>query len=368
MPTKRTSGTSGHALKERLPAPLVVMMEFLMRFCAWVFILCLAYDIYVVASGGAAVFASLPFMDRVRIVRNLFYAGRLALVTGAYLGIYTFITGYDIRDRFFILLGIAGVFYFGIPFLLLNVLDLVHNFPAYEIATPLGLLAHVFGVIVLLRLLLAIVSLMEYGVGRSMAKLHAERDKMPVSKSRVYYRPPYRLSRCWELPFCRDYLLKVCPAWHKKKTCWKHGSGCMCDSSMMDRLMQLEMGLKSGPNGASPSAPRVQSGAEKCRTCSIYLSHEEEKYRLLSPIIPVAGLASLVLYWDWFKESWGTAAQWIAAIIAQIAIGSTHRLVTEWAATLQDPVFRNCALCFGMLTLVSYGLRFLEWAVLEQKW
>ena len=42
---------------------------------------------------------------------------------------------------------------------------------------------------------------------------------------------------CWDTPFCRDFVRRVCPAWNKRTPCWRIKVGCYCDEATILRAM-----------------------------------------------------------------------------------------------------------------------------------
>ncbi|MDQ2730180.1 MAG: hypothetical protein M3Y56_00855 [Armatimonadota bacterium] len=355
-------------IKESLPAPVVIVLEGAMKIAFWLFLLALAYDVYAIAGGAVGAFPSLDRFQQYQLMRNLGVAGKILAAAGGYLALYTLMSAYELRDRFFMMAGVFALFHFGLPFLFLNILGLFNNNPAFEIVTYADITASICLLVVGFRLLLAVINFMQEGLVGAMSSITAQRGKMTDSRSRsdANKKPFYRvLAHCWELPYCREYLLKVCPAWQRKKTCWKHGSGCFCDPGMMDRLIQIEMA--PGPGRAKSPTVSIPRGPAKCHTCPIYLAHEESKYRIMSPMIPVAGLVGLVVGWDWIVQHYVLLAQGLSGIVGVIAVGQTRSLSVEWMKTMTDPVVMYTLICCGMLVAVTYGLRFAEWAILQKK-
>ena len=353
-------------LKDQLPPTLVMLLEWLSRIALVGFVLSLAYLISIVASGQDKAYAALGTGDRLILMRNIGYAVEVLSGCGIYLAVYAFIVYYEVREFFIGMAVLFAAFEWGIKLVFIDLLAR-WSYPALWITGGTSLLAKALLAVVLLRLVCAVGALMKYGVGRALKDMRkqASNAKVQVSQSRTYKRPIYRLSsRCWELPYCRDYLLKVCPAWHKKKTCWKYGSGCLCDSGMVERLVQIEL-----TSTASRTAPAMQvpKGPQKCHTCQIYLSHEEEKFRLLSPLIPVAGLIVLVVYWTSIVDIYDGIAGKAGTLVGQLVVGPARSNVTDWAQTMKDPIVEYFLIIFCAVAIVSYILKFLEWAILEKK-
>ena len=108
------------------------------------------------------------------------------------------------------------------------------------------------------------------------------------------------LSRCWELPYCRDNIREKCPIYVKRRgPCWWYKEGCMCEERIIlqavintdwkQKAAKPDMAYNFGQNraGLTPAAKR-----ERCRNCVIYNEHQRQKYKALVTValivVPVA--------------------------------------------------------------------------------
>jgi hypothetical protein len=370
-------------LMESLPPTLAILMEAAMKLAIAIFVVGLAFDAYAIIAGnmhGLAWFgssqlnpamAAMDHDERLKILNLLHTFGMMLAGSGIYLAIYTFVSAYELRDRFIGLAVVWALCYFGGPMLFAE-LGLVPN-PNYNLAaaTMLNFITAIGDaciVLVAVRLVAVVVGLMRNGVQTVRVAAKGRKAK-PTTGLPVQRKPAYRvIRRCWELGYCQEILLKVCPAWQRKKTCWKHGSGCMCDASMIDRLIQVDMAEAAGKSLGPAAASTAPKGMKKCHTCPIYLSHEDEKYRLISPLIPIGILAIVVLNWNLILNSYQGVAGLMGTAIAHIALGPTSGIAAEWTRTFQTDQFVEYGLLgCATLAIISYALKFIEWAILDQK-
>jgi hypothetical protein len=105
---------------------------------------------------------------------------------------------------------------------------------------------------------------------------------------------------CWDLPHCRDFVRRMCPAFEKHKSCWKMKAGCYCDERTILRALEMRGGgldvAKNAQFSHGIAPKRAMSPAEKrerCRNCAIYSEHQRQKYRVVTPLI-VPGIALMI--------------------------------------------------------------------------
>ncbi|MCA1597176.1 MAG: hypothetical protein LC772_12245, partial [Chloroflexi bacterium] len=296
-----------------------------------------------------------------------------------YISLYTLVSAYDLNDRFVGLLVAFVLLHFGSVFLFSSVLPGYLNlYPGYGQTNSAAEMILYFLersgdaclVVAGFRLVAAMISLMRHGHKKLKVVTEQKIKEGPATGAAARIKPVYRaFKRCWETSYCQEYLLQVCPAWLSKKTCWKYGTGCMCDTTMLDRLIRIEMGDTSEITPTAVRSPRSKyyGGPNKCHNCPIYLNHEEEKYRLLNPLVLVTVLALLVVYWDTLGLAYQMFAGWIGHVIAAIAFGPTAFLAREWTQNFLDPFVQTSLVICGAIVLVSQILKVVEWAILEKK-
>ncbi len=105
------------------------------------------------------------------------------------------------------------------------------------------------------------------------------------AKQRAIASQANMMSPCWKLPFCREAIRVLCPAFIAKKTCWKFGRGCYCDEEMIARIVRGE------PMESIKAPTRISQSKPPCGRCYIYLEHQTYKFRMLSPLALPATIA-----------------------------------------------------------------------------
>ena len=105
------------------------------------------------------------------------------------------------------------------------------------------------------------------------------------AKQRAIASQANMMSPCWKLPFCREAIRVLCPAFIAKTTCWKFGRGCYCDEEMIGRIVRGE------PMESIKAPTRISQTKPPCGRCYIYLEHQTYKFRMLSPLALPATIA-----------------------------------------------------------------------------
>jgi hypothetical protein len=105
---------------------------------------------------------------------------------------------------------------------------------------------------------------------------------------------------CWDLPHCREFIRKICPAYLAGHSCWRVKQGCYCDEKTIIRAMELRGGgtemvknaqFSHGFSGGRRSLSPAQKRA-RCRNCAIFSEHQRQKYRVVSPLVfPTVAIA-----------------------------------------------------------------------------
>ncbi|HET6386154.1 MAG TPA: hypothetical protein VFJ58_22415 [Armatimonadota bacterium] len=355
-------------LLESLPPAIAIILEWLMRIAGIVAVAAIAYYTYALAQGGVTKLWNQSLQDQWHIIHNLELAGTLLVLSGCYLAFYAFLAWYEHTDWFLGLVFIFAALVFGAHFLIYNQMRVdPRNMAAVEILYYLQVVGEACLSVATFRFFCYVVALMKHGLPDAVAR-SGMKLRMEAGHERSRVKPATHIwRRCWETPYCQDFLLAVCSAWQRQKTCWKYGSGCMCDPSMMERLIQIEMIPLGAPDRNTGPAGTAPKGMAKCRRCPIYLEHEEEKYRVISPLVPVITLLAVILGWNWLATEYQTFAIWIGHLIAQVALGPTQALAHEWTWTFLDPFVKYSLMACGAVALLSYLLKFTEWAILEKK-
>ena len=111
---------------------------------------------------------------------------------------------------------------------------------------------------------------------------------------------------CWDMAYCRDFVKKMCPAFKRKKSCWKIKQGCYCDEKTVLQAMLTNgrtdiqaKGILHSLGLDQMAEKRMTSKAKRarCKRCAIFLEHQRQKYRLATPLVfPTIGLLLLYFY------------------------------------------------------------------------
>jgi hypothetical protein len=274
---------------------------------------------------------------------------------------------YDEEILGYSLLVVAIFMYVGVPLLLESIYgDLVtrwsqtNNIAALKIHGQFqvaGIMAAIPGVLLTVRDLLW---RMAEGSSRKRAQFRnlqygAEvTAELPVGRALIP-----ALAKCWQLPFCRDFIRVRCPIYHARTRCWRERVGCMCEEKVirhaMDAMMreaaatkpeepidfaapapdERRIDLTGAPVATKkprslrpvvaepkhiprrqvkiPHNPNLSMAAkkERCRNCVIYNEHQRLKYQILAPLVVVAiPLAAI-----WYREE---VARWLHALLEKV--------------------------------------------------
>ncbi len=198
-----------------------------------------------------------------------------------------------------------------------------------------------------------------------------------VSKARLRREPPKKakpatkphfLSPCWHLPYCRDYLVELCPAYKARRRCWKFGGGCFCDQRLIEAMLT---GMSRGARGTGEQAylrseldarntvARHRSGRTPCKKCFIYLEHEKLKYEVMHPLAYPA--AAAIIYfgyehiikevWFWFQATLTNLWRQLAFQAVRETPESMREVFGMEAAAVMFAILLGMFLLLGLLRL-----------------
>lgn len=207
---------------------------------------------------------------------------------------------------------------------------------------------------------------MEFGKG-------AQKEDRPVRTS--------ILGKCWEGPYCREFVRIHCPIYIKRTACWRERRGCYCEEDIVSaaatkgRGVALEMApdsrfnfanpATSGGTGARKAVLSPQQKAERCRNCIIYNEHQREKYGVLLPVTIVVTVALCAFLGILVRPHIGAAMDGLENAFNRFAFtGDPSKVVkltrpnetAQWAVVVALSVM-----------IVSKSLQVLEWLVFEKK-
>lgn len=326
-------------------------------------------------SGQLAQFRALPRPERVRVLANVDLARTVLIaslavgsLTAAYLWFYEEATGY--------VMGLAGLlFYLGFPYGFAFFVDpdlFAGNYAARralmafpDAARPLLL----FGGLLVLR---------DIGIRLidGVRNKPVARDRMAYGKNAVEEKRPLRiavLGKCWEGPYCREFIRTHCPIFHARKACWRVKKGCYCEEDIVTNAaskisgVQLEMAPDpryNFANAPSPGRAQLTNGQkrERCRHCIIYNEHQRQKYQLLMPIVAVGVLVLAAVFSPVLREGLNFGLAQIESVMVRFSF-------TPGATKLGRPTDTVAWVLIAAFTVMalSKALQILEWAVFKIK-
>lgn len=198
------------------------------------------------------------------------------------------------------------------------------------------------------------------------------------AKQRIIARESNMFSPCWKLPFCRESIRKQCPAFLAKKTCWKFGRGCYCDTEMISRIVR-------GESLELIKAPTQQSrqGKPPCGRCYIYLEHQTYKFRVLSPLALPLTVLSTWLIWPFYAKVFALGDKAFNSIWSSLSFNSANLTSGDMKSSAEgiakvaqqgarpEDIAQIAQNMFGVLLgfmLLIYLSKFIEWAIYKAKW
>lgn len=341
----------------------------------------LAYLLWGIFSGTVGRFPALPEPAQERILRNLQTSSQIFLLSVVVLAGTVLLRHYEDADAVTVVAFMGAVCWFGLPFLVKQMLEAAHQFIQNEASATLIAAFSTAGKTIVAMLALVF---LRHGV-RWFRLPRAAPPPSVIARLPSPLLPrgkkPTVFSPCWHLPYCREFLLPVCPAFQARKKCWKVGRGCMCDPDMFVALVK-DMG--AGVRGKQRTAQqymyqtaqeqmRIKRKGDKppCKTCFIYLEHQRLKLEFLSPFVYPA---SALILWGLFpllKKGYlafspRLASWWATISFAVYQPGNPLEQATPMGGT-HFYGFYAFLFLLGLL-LVIFLIRLLEWVILKLKW
>lgn len=345
----RSSRRTRSSSSERLFQTFLDWVRRLGQFATIIALVAVAYLLYGLFAGGITVWGTLDAAARARIGSNVHFGIQVLNISVGVLLLSLCVLYYDEETLGYALVASSVLLYYGVPFLMDYLMvgqfaqwERTGNVAALSIYNELrfvGVASAVPGVILTVRdLFLRLLD----GVGRKRDQFSAMpyggtvQEETPVSPALIG-----ALAKCWQLPFCREFVRIRCPIFHARTRCWRERVGCMCEETVirhaMDAMMaEVEVKRPDGPvdfaavvpderridldnptgvkkpvwEAPPPRAPKISRKQvriphnpnltmsvkrERCRNCVIYNEHQRLKYQALAPLIVLA-LPALA-YW-----------------------------------------------------------------------
>ncbi|MBI2841801.1 MAG: hypothetical protein HYX78_00205 [Armatimonadetes bacterium] len=353
---------------------LDVLTDLGLKLGGLVFIVVLGYLVYgLAAKNGLGKLASLPPMDRDRVVSNVALGCSILRASGAVVAVCAAIR-YYVEETLGYLMSILGVvLYFGMPwgFTVWFSQAELHANPA--IATivsgfrSLGTIMFLLGVFLIVR---DLVLRMVYAFsgrdrkGQLFLIGEAAEGLQPGFRTKLY-------PQCWETHYCRDFVRKVCPAYQNRKPCWRIKVGCFCDEGTILRAMNVQS--KEGQMFArdlnyrtgSVTGTRALTAAQKrtrCRTCVIFLYHQHQKYKLISPIVFPVTAALMWLFYPNIVGIFEGFVQFTDQFMRMVSFLPQTQVQAPELAVVPGAVQILFVMWLAIM-IVSYALQFIEYCI-----
>ena len=348
------------------------------------------YLLYALFSGNLTALAGLPKADQARLMSVVNTAGK-ALAGGLAIGsLCALVVTWGEESTGYILLGGAALLGLGVPF--------IYNVAGGQGAGNGPASSHVN--VALAQFIHAAYIPGMVGAGLSawdiVKRLASGVKPKTLEKETFTYggaataddrpRRTSLLAKCWEGPYCREFIRTTCPIFIARKACWREKRGCYCEEDIVSSAaarvqgIQLDMappeisivaggGVASVSTlGGGPATPirRIELShrqkVERCKHCVIYNEHEREKYKLLMPVTIVGTLVLCFVLASPLRHFVSLAFGTMDAVLAKISFeggGSKFSGVSETAEWI----------LVGALSLmfVSKALQIVEWACFKAK-
>lgn len=173
------------------------------------------------------------------------------------------------------------------------------------------------------------------------------------------------LGKCWQLPFCREFVRERCPIYHAKTTCWKELVGCMCEEQVIRNAMEnkpipkdMLLAAKMIPRNSRLTEPQKK---ERCRNCVIYNEHQRHKYKVA---MPVTVGAFLLVYLALHNPLIGAMNQLVDTINRVVQ----HATLASGGKAYTAPTFFvETLLAVFFIVALTYAMKMLEFFIFRAK-
>ncbi len=373
------------------------------------------YLLFALFSGNLAQLGGLPAADRARLMGVVALAGN-ALAGGLAIGaICALVVTWGEESTGYILLGGAAVLGLGVPF----VYTLTGGQGAGNGATSV----HVN--MALARFIHAAYVPGAIGAGLAafdiVKRLVSGVKPKTLEKEKLTYGGEARagipkrtslLAKCWEGPYCREFIRATCPIFLARKACWREKRGCYCEEDIVSAAaskvqgVQLEMVPTQRPltpsSAAASAAPVIRAdqitvisggGAahvpmenvggvggnsgtsfrrvqlthrqkiERCKNCVIYNEHEREKYKIMMPAAVLATLVLCFVFASPLRHLVGSSFGLMDSVLSKISFSGTPQKNFGNVSETAEWVLVGA---IGLM-LVSKALQLVEWVCFKAK-
>lgn len=353
----------------------------ILQFAVIGFVISLGYIMYAMFSGVLNQAGSASASEVAHLAANMRTMGQV-LALCSFVGAVAFMILTLSELAFAVALGILGVgLLLGMPALVATNLAQAPQ----DVVTPINEWTRNAGMAILLivglRILYEIVEQL-----RTASARRKEREEREEETGLKKAKKPVKLgiwSPCWDLPYCHEAVKEQCPAFKARRSCWRYGSGCNCDPSLIERLIRSgALDTAKGASRASSREKAVQAAyvrsdlqadtplktAERtipCSKCPIYLEHQRQKFKIVNPIAVIATLVAMAALYAPLRLIYLQVVQGIAGLASRF---SFHNIDPgTWFKYLETPALQVFFFIIVGLLALAYVLKFVEWAIFEKK-
>lgn len=368
----RRGGHGTSALKVDLMVKLVAWSGTGVKLFVLAFVVSVAYIVYGIYGGH------LRGAIEPRVMRNIQLMGQVMALSGGLGTICLVIITFD-EVAFAVVAGMVGLgLVFGFPLLVAGQLD-QGGARAADVILRWSSVAGQFIVLVVgVRILIEIINYILQAPQRQAriaGKQGIEGQKKSTSHS------IWKLQRCWEMPYCHEAIREVCPAYKVRNNCWRIRQGCNCDPTMIEALIRAggaTRGKGDTSSGKLAQEAYLRSDLEadiklgegertrECKNCPIFNEHQRQKFNLLNPIIIVAAIAGLLAAYPIMQKLYVVSIIALSSLASQMTYGVSES-VSQWIGRLDSPAVWIFFYIIVGLVVMSYVLKFVEWAILVKK-
>lgn len=421
-PVRRNrSRTSGGA--EKVTQWLLDASRKLMFLSGLAVLVLVGYLVYGFTGGGLGQWESLTHDARVRIIGNIQGAISYLNISLAVLLLTSSILYWAEEGLGYALVLLAAGLYYGVPLgVEMGAPGLVTNWltgrntaalAVYNEARIAGLVFAIPGIILVI---IDLVNRVRYGSSRKKTQRSAMQFGAEVEEEEPI-RPPLigAMAKCYQLPFCREFVRSHCPVFHLQKRCWRVRVGCMCEEQVIRTAMvgmaheaararsmvpddnePVDMAKRynlDDPLGASkpesPFKPLVAApppkvvGAEvkiprnnsvspaqkreRCRNCIIYNEHQRLKYQVVSPLVVLAIPALAVSQFSTMKSAMEVALRSADTVMSRLSLEQTARGIDIGQLASSNEIANIVLLGSLILMVLTWALHFTEHCIFQWK-
>lgn len=359
-------GGGASTLSIDLMTKIMTWAATVLKFAAILFVASTAYILYGVYGGHLA-----HAVDA-RILANLQLMGQIMAASGAVGAICLVILTHE-EIAYCVVVGIVGVGYLlGLPLMVAGQVSSQAAQAGQIITRWSSATGQAILVIVGIRVLMEIARFIQEAPNRR-ARLEEQEGVERPKAGKAKRVPWYRLARCWEMPFCHEAIMEMCPAFKARKSCWRLRQGCNCDPYLIEALLRKGAGKEISMQDAAYLRTDLVEGRKtsshrtrECRNCPIFIEHQRQKFRVLNPLLIIATIIALLAAYPIMRGLYTTFIRTVATLANHLAYGSQVP-VGDWVMALDSPTVWIFFYIIVGLLVMSYVLKAIEWAILVRK-